>query len=37
MEPEGSFMPSQMPTICPYLEPDQSSLYPYIPLPEDPS
>jgi hypothetical protein len=26
MEPEGSLPHSQVPTICPYPEPDQSSL-----------
>jgi len=33
MEPEGS----QVPATCPYPEPDLSSPFPNIPLPEDPS
>jgi len=37
MEPEGSLPQSQVPAICPYLEPARSSPLPYIPLPEDPS
>jgi hypothetical protein len=37
MENEGSLPHSQVPTTCPYPEPDQSSPYPYIPIPEDPS
>jgi len=37
MEPESSLPHSQMPVTCPYLKPDQSSPYPHIPLPEDPS
>jgi hypothetical protein len=40
MEPEGSFLHSQVPVICPYCpypEPALSSPYPHIPLPEDPS
>jgi hypothetical protein len=35
--PEGSLPHSQVPATCPYPEPDQSSPYPHIPLPEDPS
>jgi hypothetical protein len=38
IEPEGSLSHLQMPaTWCPCPEPDQSSSYPIIPLPEDPS
>ena len=37
MEPKGSLPHSQVPAICPYPEPDVSSPYPHIPLPEDPS
>ena len=37
MESEGSLPHSQVPDTCPYPEPAQSSPYPYIPLPEDPS
>ena len=37
MEPEGSLPHSQSPATCPYPEPDQSSHYPHIPLPEDTS
>ena len=37
MEPEGSLAHSQVPATCPYPEPDRSSLYLHIPLPEDPS
>jgi len=37
MEPEGLLLQTQVPTICPYPEPAQSSPYPHIPLPEDPS
>jgi hypothetical protein len=37
MEPDGSLPHSQMLATCPYPEPDQSSPYPHIPLPEDPS
>jgi hypothetical protein len=37
MEPEGSLPQSQVPTTCPYPEPDQSNPYSHIPLPEDPS
>ena len=37
MEPEGSLPHSQVPAIWLYPEPDRSSLYPNIPLPEDPS
>ena len=36
MEPEGSLPYSQVPTTCPYPEPNPSSLHPF-PLPEDPS
>jgi len=36
MEPEGSLPHSQLPATCPYLEPDQPSPCPQIPLPEDP-
>ena len=35
MEPEGSLPHSQVPFICPYPEPDQTSQCPHIPLPED--
>jgi hypothetical protein len=34
MEPECSLTHSQVPSICPYLEPDRSSPYPHISLPE---
>jgi len=37
MEPEVSLPHSQEHATCPYLEPDQSSPCPHIPLPEDPS
>jgi hypothetical protein len=37
MESEGSLPHSHVPAICPYPEPAQSSPYPHIPLPEDPS
>jgi hypothetical protein len=37
MEPEGSLPRLQMPASCPYPELDQSSPYPQIALPEDPS
>jgi hypothetical protein len=37
MEPEESLLHSQVPANCPYPEPDRSSPYPHIPLPEDPS
>ena len=37
MEPECSLPRSQVPATCPYREPAQSSPYPHIPLPEDPS
>jgi hypothetical protein len=37
MEPDGQLPKSQVPTTCPYPEPAQSSPYPHIPLPEDPS
>jgi hypothetical protein len=36
MEPEGSLPHSQVPATCPYPEPARSSLYPHIPLPDDP-
>jgi hypothetical protein len=36
MEPKGSLPHLQVPTICPYPEPYQSSPRPPIPLPEDP-
>jgi hypothetical protein len=36
MEPKGSLPHSHVPATCPYPEPDQSSPYPHIPLPEDP-
>ena len=36
-EPEGSLPHSQLPATCPYPEPAQSSPYPHIPHPEDPS
>jgi hypothetical protein len=32
MEPKGSLPHSQVPTTCPYPEPDQSSPWPYMPL-----
>jgi len=35
MEPEGSLPHSQVPATCAYPEPDRSSPYPRIPLPED--
>jgi len=34
MEPEGSLSLLQVSAICPYPEPDRSSLYPHIPIPE---
>jgi len=37
MEPKGSLPHSQMPATHSYPEPDRSSPYPHIPLPEDPS
>ena len=37
MEPEGLLQRLQVPTTCLYPEPDQSSPYPHILLPEDPS
>ena len=37
MEPEVSLPHSQLPATYPYPEADQSSPYPHIPLPEDPS
>ena len=37
MEPEGSLPHSQVSATCPYPEPAQSSPYPHIPFPEDPS
>jgi hypothetical protein len=37
MEPEGSLPYLQVLTIYPYPEPDQTSPYPYIPLPLYPS
>jgi len=37
MEPEGSLPRLQVPANSPCPEPAQSSPYPYIPLPEDPS
>ena len=37
MEPESSLPNSQMPANCPYIEPAQSSPYPHIPLPKNPS
>ena len=37
MEPEGSLPHSQVPAPYPYAEPDQSSPYPHLPLPEDQS
>jgi len=37
MEPEGSLPHLQVPTTCPYPEPDQTSHWPTIPLPKDPS
>jgi len=37
MELEGSLPHSQQPATYPYPEPDKSSPYPHIPLPEDPS
>jgi hypothetical protein len=37
MEPEVSLMHSQVPGTCSYPGPAQSSPYPHIPLPEDPS
>jgi hypothetical protein len=36
MEPEVSLLHLQVPATCPYLNPDQSSQHPSIPLPEDP-
>jgi hypothetical protein len=36
MEPERSLPHSQVPATCLYPKPAQSSLYHYIPLPEDP-
>jgi len=37
MEFEGLLTQSQVPATCPYSEPTQSSPYPHIPFPEDPS
>jgi hypothetical protein len=37
MKPESSLPHSQMPANCPYPEPDLSSPYLHLPLPEDPS
>ena len=37
MDPEGSLPHSQVPVTCPYPEPDRSSPFLYIPLPENPS
>jgi hypothetical protein len=37
MEPEGSLPHTQVLASCPYPDPTQSSPYPHIPLPEDPS
>ena len=37
MEPEGSLPHTEVPATCPYPEPNRSSPYPHIPLPEDPS
>ena len=37
MDSEGSLPHSQLPANCPYLYPAQSSPYPHIQLPEDPS
>jgi len=37
MKPESSLPHSQVPATCPYPEPDRSSPYPHIPLPEGPS
>ena len=37
MEPEGLLPHSQVPATCPYPKPAQSSPYPQIPLPENPS
>jgi len=37
MEPVGLLLHSQVPATCPYPDPPRSSLYPNIPLSEDPS
>ena len=37
LEPKSLLPHSQVPATCPYPEPALSSLYPHIPLPEDPS
>jgi len=37
MEPEGSLPHLQVPATCLYPEPERSSPYSHIPLPEDPS
>jgi len=37
MEHEDSLPHSQVPVTCPYPEPDQSSQYTHISLPEEPS
>ena len=37
MEPEGSSSQSQVLATCPYPEPAQSTPYPHIQLPDDPS
>jgi hypothetical protein len=37
MDPEVSLPRLQVPANCPFPEPDQSSPYRYIALPEDPS
>jgi len=36
MEPEGLLPHSQVPATCPCPEPDQSSRYSHVQLPEDP-
>ena len=37
MEPEGLLPRLQVPPTCAYPQPDQSSPFPHITLPEDPS
>jgi len=37
IEPEDSLPHLQVPATCPYPEPDQSSPYPHIPIPDDPN
>jgi len=36
MEPEDSLLHLQVPATCSYPDPDKSSPYPHIPIPDDP-